>query len=224
MFFLHSELCCDVSPGGYNPSLCPLCLYLSFASWRFYPRLCPFLLSVALEVVASRNTALRRRCCQLRYWLPFPLPPRLLRQPGLSLKDTLDRAEATAACPARMPNLLALAEAIRPLNGNVFAGAAAAAGLPSSGGSNNHSKKRKGGAGILPGASGFASRFPPLDTTLLAADTQASATEAPTVPPWKTATATADGQATVPKKMRVDVSAILCPFELNGVCNDDDCR
>lgn len=55
--------------------LCPLCLYLSFASWRFYPRLCPFLLSVVLEVVASRNTALRRRCCQLRYGLPFPLPP-----------------------------------------------------------------------------------------------------------------------------------------------------
>lgn len=138
-----------------------------------------------------------------------------MRQPGLSLKETLDRAEATAACPARMPNLLALAAAIRPLNGNAFAGAArtaaehgsATAGLPSSGGSKNHSQKRKGGAGI-PCASDGAPISHPLNTSLAtAADGQAGETE-----------------ATGPKRRRVDVSAILCPFELNGVCNDDDCR
>lgn len=26
------------------------------------------------------------------------------------------------------------------------------------------------------------------------------------------------------KRRRVDPNAIMCPFELNGVCNDDDCR
>lgn len=26
------------------------------------------------------------------------------------------------------------------------------------------------------------------------------------------------------KRRRIDANAILCPFELNGVCNDDDCR
>lgn len=26
------------------------------------------------------------------------------------------------------------------------------------------------------------------------------------------------------KRRRIDPNAIMCPFELNGVCNDDDCR
>lgn len=49
--------------------------------------------------------------------------------------------------------------------------------------------------------------LPPLKTTAVATDAEASETEAP-----------------VSKRRRLDVSAILCPFELNGVCNDDDCR
>lgn len=45
----------------------------------------------------------------------------------------------------------------------------------------------------------------------------------------RAAVAVADGEARgtevpVSKKRRLDVSGILCPFELNGVCNDDDCR
>lgn len=162
-------------------------------------------------------------------------------QAGLSLKETLDRAEAAAACPGRMPNLLALAEVIRPLNGFVFTGAAAtaaerasvAAGLPPSGGSNNESKKRKGGTGGVPWANDGARIFPPLKTPV-----EARRTVWPAFAPLKTAavatatatvTAMADGQAKKTeapgsKRRRVDVSAILCPFELNGVCNDDDCR
>lgn len=144
--------------------------------------------------------------------LPFPpSPPRLLRQTGLSLRGSLDRAEATAGCPARMPNLLALAGAIRPPP-NVFDGtsgtaaerARVAAGFPSLGGSKKRPNKEKAGA-VLPWANGGAPIFP--FKVAAVEDGGNRETEAP-------------GS----KRRRVDVSAILCPFELNGVCNDDDCR
>lgn len=147
----------------------------------------------------------------------------------------MDRAEAAAPCPARMPNLLALAETVRPLHGIVFTGAAAtaakragvAAGLSASDGSNKGSKKRKGGTGVLPWVNDGAPGFPPLKTAV-----ESRKTDSPVFPALEAAavaTATADGQAKeteVPgiKRRRMDVSAILCPFELNGVCNDDDCR
>ncbi|CAM9407342.1 unnamed protein product, partial [Ectocarpus sp. 8 AP-2014] len=116
-------------------------------------------------------------------------------QPGLSLTEALDKAEATAARPARLPNLLALAAAIRPVDssaataaggGRTIGGATTA---PPSGG-----MKRKGrdDAGNSPG----------------------------------TAAAGGEPRAGAPgaKRRRVDANAIMCPFELNGVCNDDDCR
>ncbi|CAM9281098.1 unnamed protein product, partial [Ectocarpus sp. 13 AM-2016] len=120
-------------------------------------------------------------------------------QPGLSLTEALDKAEATAARPARLPNLLALAAAIRPVDssaatatgGGRTSGAATTA--PPSGGT-----KRKG-----------------RDDAVNSPGTAAAA-----------AAAGSDPRAGAPgaKRRRVDANAIMCPFELNGVCNDDDCR
>ncbi|CAM9390018.1 unnamed protein product [Pylaiella littoralis] len=118
------------------------------------------------------------------------------RQTGLSLTEALDRAEATAAYPARMPHLLALAAAIRPLNGAyVAAGRASVDASPFSSGASKR-KANDNGSAVLP---------------------------------LPVAAAAADGKARQPegrslKRRRVDANAIMCPFELNGVCNDDDCR
>lgn len=117
---------------------------------------------------------------------------------GLSLTEALDRAEATAAYPARMPHLLALAAAIRPLNGAyVAAGRVSVAASPFSSGASKR-KANDDGSAVLP-------------------------------LPVAAAAAAADGKARQPegrslKRRRVDANAIMCPFELNGVCNDDDCR
>ncbi|CAM9252650.1 unnamed protein product, partial [Ectocarpus fasciculatus] len=119
-------------------------------------------------------------------------------QAGLSLTEALDKAEATAARPARLPNLLALAAAIRPVDGSA---ATAAGGGRTIGGATTASPsrglKRKGrdNAGESPG------------TAVAAAGGGGTRTGAPGA-----------------KRTRVDANAIMCPFELNGVCNDDDCR
>ncbi|CAN0436043.1 unnamed protein product [Ectocarpus sp. 12 AP-2014] len=122
-------------------------------------------------------------------------------QPGLSLTEALDKAEATAARPARLPNLLALAAAIRPVDSSTATAAGdgrtsgAATTAPPSGGT-----KRKGrdDAGNLRGTAAAAAA----------------------------AAAGGEPRAEAPgtKRRRVDANAIMCPFELNGVCNDDDCR
>lgn len=53
MSFPTKDLCCDVSPGRCDPSLC-VSLCLVFALSRFFPlRLPPFVQSVALEDVHS---------------------------------------------------------------------------------------------------------------------------------------------------------------------------
>ncbi|CAB1111808.1 unnamed protein product [Ectocarpus sp. CCAP 1310/34] len=121
--------------------------------------------------------------------------------PGLSLTEALDKAEATAARPARLPNLLALAAAIRPVDSSAAtaAGGGRTSGAPTtappSGGT-----KRKGrdDAGSSPGTE--------------AAAAAAAAGDEPRA------------EAPGAKRRRVDANAIMCPFELNGVCNDDDCR
>ncbi|CAM9394578.1 unnamed protein product [Scytosiphon promiscuus] len=121
-------------------------------------------------------------------------------QPGLSLKEALDKAEAVAARPARLPNLLALATAIRPVDratpaaANVAGGrASTATNTPSSGGLK---RKSPDDAVAAPGAAA-------------AAAMQGEAGET---------------RARGLKRRRVDANAIMCPFELNGICNDDDCR
>ncbi|CBN75469.1 Hypothetical leucine rich repeat protein [Ectocarpus siliculosus] len=120
-------------------------------------------------------------------------------QTGLSLTEALDKAEATAARPARLPNLLALAAAIRPVDSSA---ATAAGGGRTSGGattappSGGTKRKRRDDAGNSPGTAAA------------------------------TAAAGGEPRAGAPgaKRRRVDANAIMCPFELNGVCNDDDCR
>lgn len=134
------------------------------------------------------------------------------QQPGLSLSEALDRSEAASTRPPRPVNLLALAALIRPSTAGVSVTATKSQGASGLG-------KRK----ATDKAQGQQQRKQqPSGDMVLESGLAAESIRAD-------AAAAADGGLAAPtarekKRRRLDPNGIMCPFELSGVCNDDNCE
>lgn len=118
--------------------------------------------------------------------------------------------EANASCPPRTPNLLALAALIRPpvKIGRVGRAPRRTPGAGKRGREDGH------GAAAVAGTGALSSPSVEGDSSVVAA----TATVAEGVGEAEA------GPERGAKRRCIDPNAIMCPFELNGRCNDDDCR
>lgn len=135
-----------------------------------------------------------------------PLPSLVAStQPGLSLDEALDRADVQST-PFRLPSLLPLAVAMRPSS-------------PRNSGwtsSSIFSAGKRSSMGVAATTLENAVAPPPgvrSDSPAVGLGKAGGSVQAVAAPASSTA-----------KRRRIDANAIMCPFELNGVCNDDDCR
>lgn len=122
--------------------------------------------------------------------------------------------EANAWCPPRTPNLLALAALIRP---SLTVGRGGRAPSPNPGVGKRRREDAQGGAAAVAGRGALRSPSAESDSSVAAVTATATAIEG-------VGEAGADGVDRGAKRRCIDPNAIMCPFELNGRCNDDDCR
>lgn len=135
------------------------------------------------------------------------------QQPGLSLSEALDRSEAASARPPRPANLLALAALVRPSTSGVSITATKTQGASSVGERKVADKGQVQGQQQQkqqPSGDGVFESGPAADSI-------------------RKDVAAADGGLAAPtgrkkKRRRLDPNGIMCPFELSGVCNDDNCE
>lgn len=121
------------------------------------------------------------------------------------MSEALDRAYARSARPLHLPTLIPFAAVMRqPYSSSVADGGT----VPTAAGG-----KRKGEDGVVTEMSN--STCPSVvekTNTSAVAMTEGEETQTAAVLPPRGG-----------KRRRIDPNAIMCPFELNGVCNDDDC-
>lgn len=142
------------------------------------------------------------------------------QQPGLSLSEALDRSEAASARPPRPANLLALAALVRSSTSGVSVTATTTQGVSSVG-------KRKVADKVqvqvqVQGQQQQQQKQHPSGDEVFESGPAADSIR-------MDAAAAADGGLAAPtarkkKRRRLDPNGIMCPFELSGVCNDDNCE